>query len=101
MLAHYLKRRLAGGEGGRCRLQVELDEFAQIFSSPRESRLALEGRAALYADDELLGRRTFALAPPAPTPDASGGVAAASTAVNTLGKELAEWLSSYQDRCRG
>ncbi len=94
-----LQRRLAGV--GRCRLRLDLDEFVQVFDSPETGRLALEGRATLFAGQEPVARRAFALAPAMPSADARGGVVAAVAAARTLGDELVLWLAAYGDRCRG
>lgn len=99
LLGLTLERRLAGPAAGRCRLRIELDELVQDFDQPNASRLVLVGRAVLLGSPEVLARRSFAFAPAAPTADAKGGVAAATTAVKALGDDMAAWVAGI-DRCR-
>lgn len=99
LLRQALVRRFAGHGGGRCRLHVELDELVQVFDSPTSSGLMLAGRAVLLASPEVTARRSFVLAPAAPTADARGGVAAAAAAVSALGDEMAAWIAQTE-RCR-
>lgn len=86
--------RQARGAGTGCTLRLELDELAQVFDAPQASRTLLEVRASLVAPERaaLLARKAFALAAPAPSADARGGVAAAAAAVQALGGELGAWL---------
>lgn len=98
LLSQALDRRLAGPTGGRCRLRIELDEFIQVFETPTSSKIVLAGRAILNGSAEI-GRRSFSFAQAAATPDASGGVTAATTVVKTLGDELAAWIGQAE-ACR-
>ncbi len=91
LIGQALERRLAGGSG-RCRLDVEVDEFIQVFDAPERSALVLAGRATLLAGADIADRRDFFIARPAPTADARGGVAAAVEAVSALAEDLAGWL---------
>ncbi|MBL8490958.1 MAG: membrane integrity-associated transporter subunit PqiC [Rhodocyclaceae bacterium] len=94
LLEQALKARVAATESTRtdagCRLRVDLDEFIQRFDTPTDSRLVVEARATLLAarGDSLLGRRAFAVAQPAPTPDARGAAAAAAAAVQAVTRDL-------------
>lgn len=83
-----------------CRLQLELDEFVQVFDGPEQSRLVLDLRASLLAGQRVIGRRAYALAPAAPSADARGGVAAAAVAVDELARGLARWLEEAGGACR-
>ena len=99
LLEQALARRLAAPAVGRCRLRVELSEFIQMFDSETRGRVVVAGRAVLYVGAEAVAARSFLLDRPAPSPDAKGGVAAASTAVAALGDELAAWVSQ-SGKCR-
>lgn len=99
LLEQALARRLGAPAVGRCRLRVELNEFIQLFDSETRSRSFLSGRAILHVGPEAVAARSFALDRPAPSPDARGGVAAASTAVEALGDELATWIAR-SGKCR-
>lgn len=79
-----------------CRLRVDLDEFVQVFDGEGRSRGIVEARAALLAPrtDQLIATRGFAVAQPAPTPDAVGGVQALRESVLELNRELLDWLEA-------
>jgi cholesterol transport system auxiliary component len=99
LLKHALEQTLTTAGVGRCRLLVDLAEFVQVFDSPESSRFVLEGHASLLGTQDVLASRSFKLAPAAPTADARGGVAAASTAGKALGDELAAWVAAHASRC--
>lgn len=76
----------------RCLLRLEVTEFSQIFSSAKQSRGVVQGRAVLLDR----ARRTLAEMPvnlerPAETPDARGGVGALILAADQLAADLAVW----------
>jgi cholesterol transport system auxiliary component len=98
LLQKGLERGAVAAHG--CRLQLELDEFVQVFDGPEQSRLVLDLRASLLFGHEVVARRPFALAPAAPSADARGGVAAAATAVDELARGLARWLEEAGAACR-
>ena len=79
-----------------CRLRVELDEFAQVFASERESSGILEARVFLLAprSDQLVASRSFSIARPAPSANAAGGVAALREGVEQFNRELLGWLDT-------
>jgi cholesterol transport system auxiliary component len=97
LLRQALEHRLAGA--GRCRLQIEIDEFVQVFEAPTQSRVVLAGRATLQSGPAVLAHRKLALAEPAATADARGGVAATAILVGRLGDEMASWLAE-PNNCR-
>ena len=90
LLLGSLNRSL-GGAGG-CRLEVELDEFIQDYSSASQSDGVIDARARLRGDGVLLASRSFALRLPAPGPDAQAGVAALGRGSRQLAAELGGWL---------
>ena len=95
LLSHALKKRMLSGESaGACRLRVDLDEFIQVFDSPKASRALIEVQVQLLAPAgaELLARRSFSLSRPAASADAEGGVAALAGAAEALSNELHDWL---------
>lgn len=81
------------GQGqARCLLRLEVTEFSQIFSSAKQSRGIVQGRAVLLDR----ARRTLAEMPvnlerPAETPDARGGVGALILVADQLAADLAVW----------
>ncbi|HEX7888925.1 MAG TPA: ABC-type transport auxiliary lipoprotein family protein [Ramlibacter sp.] len=77
-------------------LRVELEEFSQLFDSPRESQGVLRLRATLLENtsggERLLAQRSFDVRRPAPSADAPGGVRALTAAVDAAAADLAAWL---------
>lgn len=98
LLQKALERQAVAARG--CRLQLELDEFVQVFDGPEQSRLVLDLRAGLLLGQKVVARRAFALAPAAASADARGGVAAAGVAVDELARGLARWLDEAGAACR-
>jgi cholesterol transport system auxiliary component len=95
LVGHALRKRmLSGAAGGACRLRIDLDEFAQVFDSAKDSRAVLEARAQLVAPTggEILARRSFSLSRPAASADAAGGATALSGVVEAFSTELHDWL---------
>lgn len=93
LFAQRLRQHLAfrtAGAGPAARLEVELEEFVQVFESPARS----VGRITIHA--QLLdgpGRRaTFSEAVVAATPDAAGGAQALRAATDALIARLADWI---------
>lgn len=79
---------------GACRLQIEVDEFIQVFDSPESSSGVIELRAALLVAhaDSLLARKTFRARHAAQSADARGGVAALAAATNEVSGAIHDWL---------
>ncbi len=79
-------------------LRLELDEFAQHFSSPDASAGVLRLRATLFGGHprRLLAQRAFHASHPAPTPDAAGGVQALRAATDAIAAELSAWLATHE-----
>ena len=79
-------------------LRTELDEFAQIFSSPDASegvvRLRVTAVAPTAKADRLLGQRTFTVRQPAQTADAAGGVGALRAATDTAVQQVVTWVNA-------
>jgi len=96
MLDRFLGRSLTG-EGrnapGICRLQIEMDEFQQVFDTPQASRGVLAVRATLLAQGGTpLARHSISAVRPAGSADAHGGIAALGLAVGDLSQSLGLWL---------
>lgn len=73
-------------------LQLELEEFSQVFNAPGASQGMMQLRATLLKGNNLTAQRSFHAQAPAPTADASGGVRALSVAANEVAKELSNWV---------
>jgi cholesterol transport system auxiliary component len=81
-----------------CLLQVELDEFSQVFDTPQTSHALLRARATLTDSNrnELVAQRVFEVEQPAPSPDASGGAHGLRDAVDQFITELLQWMDQQQ-----
>jgi cholesterol transport system auxiliary component len=97
LLEHWLRQRLltAAAPPGGCRLQIEIDEFVQVFAGERASRGEIEVRAALLPPrgETPLVRHAFAVGEAAASADARGGVAAQRAAAKALTDKLGAWLA--------
>ena len=98
LLAQRLRQQLGaasatGHAAVGCLLRVELQEFAQVFDAPERSRSVVQGHVSLVdGERRTVAGRPFAVAQPAATPDAQGGVRALVAASEDLGREIAVWL---------
>lgn len=82
---------------GKCLLRLEIAEFSQVFSAPEESTGVLRGRALwLDAGRRIVAERPLAIAMPATTADARGGVAALQASVGQLAVQLLSWEQQLQ-----
>jgi cholesterol transport system auxiliary component len=87
---------VAPGEGARQALQLELEEFSQVFDAPDRSTGLLRLRATLRQvtpqGERQVVQRSVAVQRPAASPDAPGGVRALAAATDAAVAELAQWL---------
>jgi cholesterol transport system auxiliary component len=87
---------LKQGEGAQWLLQVELDEFSQVFESPGQSSGLVRLRATVLkaspTGDRVLAQRSLRVQRPASSGGAAGGVRALSAATDAAVDELAQWL---------
>ena len=75
-------------------LEVSLDTFAQVFSSPDHSRCTVALRATLVEHrNEVLAQRTFRTTRTAPSPDAVGGVQGLVHASDADFQKIIAWLA--------
>ena len=88
---------LRPGEGAQRVLQLELEEFSQVFEAPAQSHGLVRLRATLRqrqaTGERLLAQRSFEVQQPAPSADAAGGVRALGAAVDAAVTELVQWLA--------
>jgi cholesterol transport system auxiliary component len=73
-------------------LQVELNDFEQIFDAPGESHGVVAVRATLTQQGKIIGQRTFVSRAPSSTADAAGGARALSAASDELIAQMTAWL---------
>jgi cholesterol transport system auxiliary component len=88
----------AAGEEGKCRLDVELQEFTQVFSAKESSEARLELRASLSHAAGIVSR-TVTVTEPNAGPEAASGAAALARAVDQAIGELGRWIATQRD-CR-
>ena len=73
-------------------LQLELDEFSQIFTAPQQSHAQISVRASLRQGKNILAQRRFTLTAATTTADARGGANAMQTAADNFIAELNAWI---------
>lgn len=100
LLAQRLRQQLGtvnDGGSSACLLRIELQEFSQLFASPRQSRGVVQASVQLFdARRQLLAARQLAVDLAAPSADAPGGVKALVAASNDFGVQLASWLAGIE-----
>ncbi|MGV3742758.1 MAG: ABC-type transport auxiliary lipoprotein family protein [Burkholderiaceae bacterium] len=74
-------------------LQIEIDEFTQVFESPGQSAAHVTVRAAVIDNRILIAQQTFVKQVPAPTADAPGGVRALADASDAVIADMMKWLA--------
>jgi cholesterol transport system auxiliary component len=89
----------ADGARASYALRVELDEFAQVFDAPKQSRAVVRLRASVLGRSALLAQKSFSVERPASTPDAEGGVRALIEASDEAVDQLVDWaVASLKDQ---
>jgi ABC-type uncharacterized transport system auxiliary subunit len=80
-----------------CLIRVDLHEFSQVFDTPQQSRGTLHATASLVdVRRRMIAERVFAIAQPARSVDARGGVMAMVAASEEFGRQLAAWLNGLE-----
>lgn len=91
---------LQPGNGAMRLLQLELDEFSQVFDTPGSSvglvRVHATVLSAAADGSRLLAQRSFVAQRPAPSPDAAGGVHALTAATDGVLAEISQWLATLR-----
>lgn len=89
---------LEGAATPPLQMQIELEEFSQLFESPQKSSGLLRLRATLTQPSakggKWLAQRILVLQRDAPSADAAGGVHALAAASDAAALELEQWLQS-------
>lgn len=77
-------------------LRMEVEEFSQVFQSPKASTGVLRLRASLadstQAGEKLIAQRVFVVQRPAPSADARGGTLAMAEAAAQVAQEVERWV---------
>jgi cholesterol transport system auxiliary component len=98
LLRKQLLRAMDAGSA-KCGLEIELQEFSQVFSAPQASEARIELRASLAGPKGRLGARGWSIAEPNAGADAAGGAAAMARAADRAVAEIAAWVAAQAD-CR-
>jgi cholesterol transport system auxiliary component len=75
-------------------LRLELEEFAQHFTSPNQSQVQQRWRASLINQNQLLAQRIFQAQAKCDSADAKGGARAMPLATDMAITELIAWLQT-------
>ncbi len=102
LLARRLGQTLAGisvNTHAGCLLDIQLDDFEQVFSTPAESigQIRLQATLSHRGSGQKLLRADFAASQPAATADAHGGVVALSAASDMALHDLTDWINKAFD----
>jgi cholesterol transport system auxiliary component len=100
--AELLRKQLlrAANEGaGKCGLEVEIQEFTQVFSSKEASDARLELRAWLAGASGRVASRGWSIVEPNAGADAISGAAAFARAADRAVGEIGRWIAA-QPGCR-
>lgn len=107
LLGDLLRRRVAEATGSEAAseeegagsgyvLQLQVEEFSQVFDSKDASHGVVRARATLieHSGRQLVAQKTFALERPAPSPDAPGAVQALGDASRQLADQVVAWIAA-------
>jgi cholesterol transport system auxiliary component len=80
-------------------LDIELQEYIQVFDTPTRSvgRVSVDVRLS----DDSAGEARFTEVAAAPTPDAAGGVRALSAATDALVERIVDWIGTRGEQEAG
>lgn len=77
-------------------LQMDLDEFSQLFSSASSSIAQIQILATVFKGRNLLAQRSFQQQVVTPTADAPGGAKAMVTASDALISDVITWMQTLR-----
>ena len=91
--------RAANEKAGKCSLDVEIQEFTQVFSAKEASDARIELRAWLATSTSRVATRGWSVVEPNAGADAVSGAAAFARAADRAIGELGGWVAAQPD-CR-
>ena len=94
--AEMLRKQLlrASGDGqGKCSLEVEIQEFSQVFAAKEASEVRIDLRASVRGG----AARSVRIVEPSGGPDAAAGAAAFARAANRAVGEIGAWIAAQPD----
>ena len=87
----------SAGEGvGKCTLEIEVQEFTQVFTSKEASEARIEARVSLATGTARIASRGVAVVETGGGGEAASGTAAMARAADRALAELAAWVSAQQ-----
>ena len=90
----------SAGEGvGKCTLEIEVQEFTQVFTSKEASEARIEARVSLATGTARIASRGIAVVETGAGGEAASGTAAMARAADRALAELAAWVSA-QAACK-
>lgn len=95
--AELIRKQLlrAAGEGAaKCALEIELQEFTQVFASREASEARIELRASLANSSARIATRGVTIVEPGAGTDAASGAAAMTRAAERVLGDLAAWVGT-------
>jgi len=99
LFRRQLLRALPASGAAPCALEVELQDFSQVFASKEASEARLELRASIVAGNSRVASRSVNISEGNAGGGAATGAAAFSRAAERAVGELARWISG-QSACR-
>ena len=99
LLRRQLVRALPAAAAAPCALEIELQEFSQVFTTRDASEARIELRAALAAKSGRIAARGVRVAEAGAGPNAAAGAAAFARAADRVVAELSTWIAA-QPACR-
>ena len=78
---------------GKCALELEIQEFTQVFTAKDASEARIEARVSLSTGQVRLASRGVTAVEPDAGPEASSGATAMARAAERFMQELAGWIS--------
>jgi cholesterol transport system auxiliary component len=91
--------RAASEKPGKCSLDIEIQEFAQVFSAKEASEARIDLRAWLGGGVSRIATRGWSVVEPNAGPDAVSGAAAFARAADRTIGEVGGWIAAQPD-CR-
>jgi ABC-type uncharacterized transport system auxiliary subunit len=98
LVAQRLRQRLAdSGTAAAYQVEIELDEFVQVFETPTRSFGRVAVHVRLHTLEARAGETSFVEQAAAPTADAPGGVRALAVATDALVARIVAWIHAHSD----
>lgn len=94
LMRKQLQRALPAGAGAPCALELEIQEFTQVFTAKEASEVRIEARASAGG-----ATRAFSVTEAGAGSNAAAGAAAFARAADRVIEEMAGWVSA-QAACR-